>query len=207
MLFRSCFANGLGSPLVKPASPFPVESVTSTDPTQGHRQAADVADEQARRLGPILMSWTSMQMSELVSATSPSPWSFFGSAREWVDTGDLADETAAGTSTAVGSLARQHDLSGDVLELRDEDGVIPVRVHVYATTDLGGGTGFVRVQSGATSWVDVVVDDATPSWFTATGELRVGVGVESDTCLRWGGEVTTCTQLDVFAVIVEFARR
>jgi len=201
------FANGLGSPLAKPASPYPVEAVTSSDPTQGHRQAADVADEQARSLGPILLAWTSTQNTEPVSSTSPAPWSFFGSATEWADSGDLADEALPGTSTAAGSLARQHDLSGDVLELRDEDGVIPVRVHVYAGTDLGGGTAFVRVQSGPTSWADVVVDDPTPAWFTATGELRVGVGVESDTCLRWGGEVVTCAQLDVYAVIVEHARR
>ena len=94
-----------------------------------------------------------------------------------------------------------------MLELRDEDGVIPVRVHVYGNTDVGGGLARVRVQVGDSSWVDVDVDSPTLGWFTATGELRCGVGVESTTTLRWGGAVVTCAQLDVLTVVVEHVRR
>lgn len=204
-----CFTNGVGQPLGGPSSPWPVEQVTATDPTQGHRQAADVADEQARALGPILYSWQAFDPSEPVTSLSPTPWQTMTSlpALEWYEGTDLADETASGGSASAGALARQHDLSGDVLELRDEDGVVPCRVHVYGNTDLAGGIGRVRVQVGVTSWIDVDVTSPTTQWYTATGDLRVGVGVESTTTLRWGGAVVTCAQLDVLAIVVEFARR
>lgn len=204
-----CFTNGIGQPLGSPSPVWPVSTVTSADPSQGHRQAADVADEQPRALGPVLWAWTAMTPAEAVSATSPTPWATWSipPAYEWYDLGGLEDEALPGVSSSVGALARQHDLSGDVLELRDEDGVIPVRVHVYGNTDAGGGVGRVRVQVGASSWVEVDVDSPTRGWFTATGELRCGVGVESTTTLRWGGAVVTCAQLDVLAIVVEHARR
>lgn len=204
-----CFTNGNGQPLGSPAPVWPVESVTATDPTQGHRQAADVADEQPRALGPVLWTWTAITVAEDVAATTPTPWqtSAIAPAYDWYDGWLLGDETYPGVSSSAGALSRQHDLSGDVLELRDEDGVIPVRVHVYGNTDVGGGLARVRVQVGDSSWVDVDVDSPTLGWFTATGELRCGVGVESTTTLRWGGAVVTCAQLDVLTVVVEHVRR
>ena len=203
-----CFTNGTGHPLGSPAPVWPVESVTATDPTQGHRQAADAADEQARALGPILYSWQAMTVDEAVSATTPTPYQTTAIAPpyEWLDGVQLSDEDYPGASSSAGALARQHDLSGDVLELRDEDGVIPVRVHVYGNTDAGGGLAQVRVQVGE-SWVIVDISDPALQWFTATGEVRCGVGVESTTTLRWGAAVVTCAQVDVLAVVVEHARR
>lgn len=142
--------------------------------------------------GPHLLSWyawddvaTSVADTDVpsVDITSTTLVSILdGTSTLWSD--DIR-----GWSTAAGSTSRRRDLSGEVLELRDSDGVVSVEVSVYAKTT--GDPGVVRVQSSTASFVEIPITSTTYAWHSITGELRVGIGAEDPTVCVALGRVTT----------------
>jgi hypothetical protein len=152
------------------------ESVADGDPRGGTWHVQDVANNQALRLGPTLITWgyydeddAGITTTEVAGITTTSS-TFVGvpntSITTWSNTQQGWDISAAGYARPY-----QHNHPSAV----GNDGVIPVRFRVYYTCG-ATTTGVARIQSAADSWVDVALSAGTTGWATAYGYLRCGQG-------------------------------
>lgn len=144
-----------------------------------------------------------------MSATSATGWITSNTNLEDMHTDGNATsyaETNPGWSASSGANARGFDLSGDIHELRDDDGVVPVRVRVYAKN--GGGVGnpaTVMVQTSPASCVSVAITTTGFSWHEACGDLRCGIGAEDFSSLQLLGKVANgAYELEVLYFVVEY---
>lgn len=184
--------------------PLQRRSESPVDPRVGTHTLLDVAEAQANRLGPTLLSWTAWSEAQAVVgdvdevARSTSSTSFVG----------LVDETRTaynashpGWSFSSGGFARRWG-ENHPLAVLGKDGSIPVRVWVYgASSDAAGGT--VRVQTAPWSWVDVTIT-STLGWHRAYGHLRVGSGPGDPVVAQAFMRKTTSGTLSVYALDVEY---
>lgn len=207
-----CFTGGTGLPLPQYPSQYPIQRLqeSTPDPTCGSLQAVDVAAAQQRRLGPLLVAscaWDEVDVD--VDDTAAVGWSTSSTTLEDLPTDGAVTsyaEANPGWSAASGANARRFDLSGDLLELRDDDGVLPVRVRVYALNSGGAGNpATLRVQTSASSFVEGQITNSTIGWTEFTGELRCGIGAQDFASVQLLGRVSNVAYaLRVRTVVVEY---
>jgi hypothetical protein len=169
---------------------WPVTHLGDTDPRGGTLHMMDVANAQAERLGPALISWTAwsegtgpiggpgvIDAQYGLELTSPTLLRL----PALQDAG--YDESEPGWSLSCGAYARRYaenhpsSFSGD--------GSIPVRVSVLASVGTGSGT--VRIQAAPWSWIDVVCTETFEgeyAWFESYGHLRCGTGPGDPTVVQ-----------------------
>jgi hypothetical protein len=167
-----------------PLIDYPYERLSETSPDGNPRggtwHAADVANYQAQRLGPCLISWSSWdEDSAAVTVTEADPIdvtsaTYVGLANSSITTYSNDQE---GWSMAAGAYARTSRLNDP--DGMPNNGVIPVRLRVYCQGANGSGNaaGTIRLQSSPYEYFDAVVSSgAAAGWVTAWGHARVGRG-------------------------------
>lgn len=207
------YTNGQGQPLLKYPSSYPIQrrEEATPDPTSGSRHALTVSTYQQACLGPAVVGWTAWDEVDVLVSATEAAGKVVAVAGSWEDAFDsstvLPDPDAEGWSTAGAAHARGFNLSGDLLECRDDEGVIPVTVWVYGSCGGGvGSPGYVRAWCGDHSWVEVLVDSSSAGWFSASGELRCGVGAEADTTCHLMIQSDAADDVEVLYVTIEFDR-
>ena len=206
------FTDGAGYPLTKYPSNYPIQrrEEATPDPTGGSLQALSVAKAQQMRLGPVLALWSAWDEPDVgITATVVTGWITSNTNPEDLHTDGNAvsyAETNPGWSLSSGANARGFNLSGDILELRDDDGVVPVRVRVYAKNSGGvGNQATVRFQTSDVSCVTVKITSSSLGWFEACGDLRCGIGAEDFSSLQVLGWVSSgADELEIVGFVVEF---
>lgn len=169
-------------------------SETSPDgrPQGGTWHMLDVAHAQGLRLGPALINWTAYNESDV----SPSGNDvhdaniFSTTSNTFVGLTDATltayDEDSAGWTIASPAYSadyeENHDYwSGGHSALAGAS--IPVLVATYAGRAAGGAAGILRVQSSASSWVDVTLS-GTEGWQYAYGHIETGIGPGDETTVQ-----------------------
>src|SRR5688572_29353401 len=174
---------------------------------RGGRLALDVANNQALRLGPQLISWTAWNEDDGSLTTTPLPSTTTTTSTTFVRLQDLAATTystsAPGWSIASGAYARRAD---ECHPYWGDDGSIPVVVHVHGSQGDVGETGIVRIQASEWSWIDVEITDRDPAWYRAYGHLRCGIGPGDDSVVQgFFRKVSGVSAVNVHAISVHYA--
>lgn len=191
-----CFTDGNGKPLPKYPSQYPIQRLEEATPdlTGGSLQAVDVAAAQQRLLGPVLLSWVAWDEDDVdVDDSNAAGLSTSSTTFDDLPTDGAVTsygEANPGWSVSSGSNARRFDLSGDLLELRDDDGVVPVRVWFYGLNSGGAGSpATIRVQTSTSSYIEGNVTNSTIGWTELSGDLRCGIGAQDFSSLQLLGKV------------------
>lgn len=179
-----------------PLIDYPYQRLSETTPDGNRRggtwQLQDVAHNQAERLGPCLVSWTSYdEDDEDVRMTEAAPVEVTSSSPRVLNNSSLGayDATREGWSLSAGAYARTRRLNDPVG--MPNNGVIPIRLRVYCQGTATGGNsgGVIRFQSGPYEWVEATVaSGAAAGWVTAWGHARVGRGpgdASTAQCIVW----------------------
>lgn len=142
------------------------ETTPDGNPRGGTLHTMDVHSAQAQWLGPMLIHFadrgvetTSTSFVSLLAPGASPPLSY--------------DEDNPGWH--LGNYAHLYKDHNN-LALRGKNGVVPVRIWVYAS-HTGSNFATLRVQSAEYSWIDVDIG-SLETWYTAYGELRCGVSPE-----------------------------
>jgi hypothetical protein len=181
------------------------------DPRGGSWHLADVANAQARRMGPVLLRWTSYdEDDESVTITEAAPriavsTSFVALANASVTSYSVAQE---GHGVAAGSYARTRDVS-DPAALPN-NGVIPIRLRAYCRGSDGSTNsgGVLRLQTSTHEWIDLAITSgAAAGWYSVVGHARVGAGPGDPAVGQLFFRRTTISGgFSVWAVSVEYDR-
>lgn len=179
------------------------ETTPDGDPRGGTWHMSDVAEAQALRLGPDLISWTPYYDENAgITDTTMTPFSTTSTSFVSMPAGRSAtyDADEPGWSLSTGAYARRYDECHPYWSA--ENGTIPVYVHVYGY-GASSETGVVRVQASDYSWIDVAIaTGSVNAWNTAYGHLRCGIGpgdpsVVQAFCLSDGGGTVNIAGLKV----------
>lgn len=174
-----------------------------SDPRGGSFQLLTASEALAQHLGPLLFHWSSYDEEGTphtdteASPNTTTSSSFVGLV---VASHTSYDATRGGWS--VGNYAGLYLHQDDNLILRGKQGVVPVRVQVYGSVS-GGGTGTVRIQTAAHSYVDVAITASADQWTDAIGYLECGISPEQN-ALAQAFFKTTAGTLSVHNVAVWF---
>lgn len=176
--------HGWPSSLPPPARP-QTESSDGADYEEhrfGTARAMAVAERQGRELGPVIASWTSWAET-LAEVTDTTPDPIQVSSTTWVglSVGSSHTEWSADAPgyAVSGHYARR---SPENLDTRVSGAAaIPVRVRAQVRwTGTGFNTGYIRWQTSARSWLNLVVSQASVDveWtdLTTTGWLETTIG-------------------------------
>lgn len=183
---------GAGS---KPGDPdtmpeYPVDELAADEPSAGTILLAAAARRQQRELGPVVAEWSGWDEStqdvddlEAAGVSTTSSSTFVDMLQTSVSAWS-ADNP--GWSISSGGNAREHTTASNLLELRDLDACVPVRIRIYARRTVGG-TSRVRFVSQGYSVAEIEVGSSTYAWYEATGYLRCGLGPEDASVMQMLG--------------------
>jgi len=189
---------------------YPVELVTpgtDGDPRRGSHHTLDVHHAQAQRLGPQLFHWaaysegtvdvTASDGRDAQSTTSATFVNLMDSnLTEW-------DADYPGWAISCGGYARNRDLNGDRIVLRNQDASVPVRVWVRYTSGAAGAV--LRLQTEFFSMVDVDLPNDTDAWTTQVGHLRCGINPEDPSnCQALFRSKASGEGTSIYAVCLEY---
>lgn len=191
-----------------PFTPRPMEKAHDGATYEEHRfgttRMLQVAARQASRLGPRLLGLSAWDEDEvdIWQQTEATPFSITQVAfRDIYDSTNTTYDADNPGFIIAGSHAQLHRLCDPNLIMRAEAAVVPVRVRVDAA--MTGGTGTVRVQSGAYEWVDVSVTGAR-AIYQAIGYLESQVHADHAWALAQIFARVTAGTLTIFNISVDF---
>ena len=205
-----CFADGDGEPLDEYPTPWPIFERNSSDRTRGTRMIADVGNDQCDVLGPAFFQFSShVEHITPVNALEEPPLALQNTTYEsLIDDALVVDWDAdnAGWSLAsAGAHARVFVQSGRLLQLRDVNGAVPLRVRVLARRSGAAGTAWIKIQSHRWGWREINFSDDTWDWREVTVWARCGVGPWDPSSVQIFGRVSGAGQtLEVRAIAVCF---
>lgn len=183
-----------GAPLPAYPSPYPIQKLSEAaggDYTGGSLQALAVADRQAKRLGPCIVSWSTWNDATASVTDTENDAIVFSTTTLTTPDGDTDyDADRRGWSAASGGTARRHNTAGEHQILRDVAAVVEVIVRVRAAVSVGD-TGRVVIMAGPESRVEVAVSGASYAWHEQRGTLRCGVAADDPIVWQLFGAVDT----------------
>lgn len=184
---------------------YPIDETSGTDPAAGTQLLSDAARRQQAELGPILAEWSGWD-EETQSITALDAAGVSTASATFVDlleSGVTAwDDTNPGWSVSAGGDARAFLTASHLLELRDKDACVPVRIWIWAARTAGDA--FVRFVSQSYSVGEIEVTSSTYGWWSVTAHLRCGLGAEDSSVLQLLGRCSGGT-LTVRHLTVEYA--
>jgi hypothetical protein len=151
-------------PGTNPLTPRPMTKATdgaSFDENRfGTLRLAQVAERQSERLGPRVLHISSYDESthDTLNDTENDPFTTTSATLVGVYDGATSYSVGRAGHAVAGAHALLDRLAGPFIAA-SRFGVVPVRVRVDAS-QVGGGTGTVRVQCGLYEWVDVSITGA-----------------------------------------------
>lgn len=162
-------------PTAQPLTPRPCtkmpDGATYDENRGGSLRMMQVAERQSERLGPRILSWSSWNESSISTITDTENDPITTTSATFVNLFDSSTNYSTGRAGHVvaGAHALLDRLAGPFIA-GGRFGVIPVRVRVDAS-QVGGGTGTIRVQSGTYEIIDVLITGAR-AVYELTGFLQ-----------------------------------
>lgn len=184
-------------------SPYPVEQITTLDPSQGSKQML-VSPRLQVAAGPNFGNIGSHSEDNASGyPAAPAPYSrvapTYSELRSPVVVSGYAPQNRPGASLSSGSTSQLVRVSGRV-EMREVNAAVPVRARVYAQ-----GEGVVRIRGEDYSWIDIVVNSpGSYGWVETTGYLRCGIYADDPSWYEAWFAATGGGQIDVRYVCVEY---
>lgn len=173
---------GNGDPAANgPAISHPFQRLSETspdgDPRGGTWHLQDVANNQALRLGPTLISWYAFDEDDYsITGTDVTSFDSTSSSFSGVPNTSITSYSTTGQGWDIGAAAYARPYRHNHTKAVGNDGVVPVRFRVWASAT-AGTVGVVRIQSAVDSYVDATITGTgSYAWHTAYGYLRCGTG-------------------------------
>ena len=193
-----CYANGDGTPLEDYPTQWPQQrkSDAPLDRTIGSLQVADVGRDHVV-LGPAMVGWSSYSEGESavdeieLAGVAVTSTTFVDLLNQGVI--DWAPSNPGfSASSCAGASSIPFSWNGP-LELRGENGTIPVSVRFRARV-ASGGSGIVRIQTHDYGWRDVTVMGVAYEYYSTTVWVRCGTGPWDPSNLQFLARVTGAGQ-------------
>ena len=175
-------SNFAQAPDAQPKTETP-DGTTYADNRFGTARTLAAAENQPRRLGPVLMTWTAYDASAWSPGDASSPLSVTLAATgsyqrvNALDTSQTSYDASSAGWPLMTHLAMNYATSGPEC-MREQAAAVPCTLYVRYTATLGGPDCFVCVRTERSCVRVPLATNASPTWVSATGHIEGSISTE-----------------------------